>query len=150
MDTSQTLTLDERREQALIEAAKQACDHAYAPYSRFTVGAAVLTKSGAVYVGCNVENVSYPVGTCAERNAIAAAVSAEGSGMQICAMTIMARNDGIEAPCSPCGACRQALREFGHDISVVYRWPALELTRSSSAELLPDTFSFDKSPEASR
>jgi cytidine deaminase len=150
MKVSRKLKVVDQNEPALIEAAAKAADSAYAPYSRFTVGAAVRTKTGGIYVGCNVENISYPVGVCAERNAIAAAVSAEGRGVQIASMAVVARNNGKEAPCSPCGACRQALREFGKDIAVYYRWPALEFKRSSAAELLPDTFGFDKSPEARR
>jgi cytidine deaminase len=150
MKTSRKLKSDDQSEQALIDAATKAADNAYAHYSHFTVGAAVRTKAGGLYVGCNVENVSYPVGVCAERNAIAAAVSAEGRGMQIASMALVARNDGKEAPCSPCGACRQALLEFGKDIAVFYRWPGLEYKCRSSAELLPDSFSFDKSSKAHR
>jgi cytidine deaminase len=130
-------------ERALIAAASRAAENAYAPYSRFTVGAALQTKDGGVFVGCNVENASYPVGVCAERNAIAAAVSAEGPGMQIALMAVVARNAGIDAPCAPCGACRQAIQEFGRDANLIYRWPSLDYQRKTSAELLPDSFDFE-------
>jgi cytidine deaminase len=150
MKTSRKLKADGQSDQALIDAATKAADNAHAPYSHFAVGAAVRTKAGGLYVGCNVENVSYPVGVCAERNAIAAAVSAEGRSMKIVSMAVVARNDGKESPCSPCGACRQALREFGNNIAVFYRWPGLKYKCSSSAELLPDSFSFKKSSGAHR
>jgi cytidine deaminase len=135
-------------ERALIAAADRAAENAYAPYSRFTVGAALRTKAGGIFVGCNVENASYPVGVCAERNAIAAAVSAEGPGMQIALMAVVARNAGNDAPCAPCGACRQAIREFGSEAKIVYRWPNLDYRLKSSADLLPDSFGFDYQPEA--
>jgi cytidine deaminase len=135
-------------ERALIAAADRAAENAYAPYSRFTVGAALRTKAGGVFVGCNVENASYPVGVCAERNAIAAAVNAEGPGMRIALMAVVARNAGNDAPCSPCGACRQAIREFGSEAKIVYRWPSLDYQRKSSADLLPDSFDFEHHAKA--
>ena len=91
----------------LIEVAKKYREHAYTPYSKFQVGAAVLTKSGRVYGGCNIENASYPFSNCAERTAIFKAVS-EGY-REFAAIAIVADTPG---PCSPCGMCRQAISEF--------------------------------------
>ncbi|RGS72854.1 cytidine deaminase [Mitsuokella sp. AF21-1AC] len=91
----------------LIEVAKKYRERAYAPYSKFQVGAAVLTKSGHVYGGCNIENASYPVTNCAERTAIFKAVS-EGE-REFEAIAIVADTSG---PCAPCGMCRQAICEF--------------------------------------
>ena len=92
----------------LIAVAKKYREHSYSPYSKFKVGAAVITKSGNVYGGCNIENSSYPVTNCAERTAIFKAVS-EGE-RDIAALAVVGDTDG---PCSPCGACRQVIAEFG-------------------------------------
>lgn len=92
----------------LIAVAKKYREFSYSPYSKFKVGAAVLTKAGSVYGGCNIENSSYPVTNCAERTAIFKAVS-EGE-REIVALALIADTDG---PCSPCGACRQVIAEFG-------------------------------------
>ncbi len=98
----------------LRRAAAVAARKAYAPYSAFRVGAALRTAGGATYIGCNVENASFPVGGCAERHAIAAAVAAEGPEMRIATIAIVALDPlGDEAVCAPCGACRQAILEFG-------------------------------------
>ena len=91
----------------LVEAAVGAMRNAYSPYSNFKVGAAVLTKDGKVFGGCNIENASYPVTNCAERTAIFKAVS-EGY-REFAAIAIVADTPG---PCSPCGMCRQAISEF--------------------------------------
>ena len=93
---------------SLIEAAKKYRESAYAPYSNFKVGAAVQTKSGKVFGGCNVENASYPVGCCAERTAICKAVSEGERDLE--AIAIVA---DTEDPCAPCGMCRQFIAEFG-------------------------------------
>lgn len=92
----------------LIAVAKKYREHSYSPYSKFKVGAAVITKAGNVYGGCNIENSSYPVTNCAERTAIFKAVS-EGE-RDISAIAVVGDTDG---PCSPCGACRQVIAEFG-------------------------------------
>ena len=91
-------------DEELIEVAKEYRENAYVPYSKFKVGAAVLTKSGKVYGGCNIENASYPVTNCAERTAIFKAVS-EGE-KELVAIAVVA---DTEDPCSPCGACRQVM-----------------------------------------
>ncbi len=95
--------------QELMEVAREAAKNAYAPYSGFRVGAAILTEDGQVHAGCNVENASYGLGTCAERNAAAAMALAQPEGRTIKTIAVASPN---AAPCFPCGACRQVLREF--------------------------------------
>lgn len=94
-------------DEELIAVAKKYRENAYAPYSKFKVGAAVLTKDGEVFGGCNIENASYPVTNCAERTAIFKAVS-EGH-RDLAAIAIVGNTEG---PCSPCGMCRQVISEF--------------------------------------
>lgn len=91
----------------LIEVAKKYREKSYSPYSKFAVGAAILTKSGKVYGGCNIENSSYPVGCCGERTALFKAVSEGEHDFE--ALALIADTPG---PCSPCGMCRQAISEF--------------------------------------
>jgi cytidine deaminase len=104
--------LDEEKQRELIEVAQQARQWAYAPYSHYSVGAAVLTASGRIYDGVNVENSSYPNGICAERVAIFKAVS-QGERKFI-AIAVVTDNGG-----TPCGACRQVISEFGLDTRVL-------------------------------
>ena len=92
----------------LIEAARQAREKAYAPYSKFKVGAAVLTSDGKIYTGCNIENASYGMSNCAERTAIFKAVSEGETKLEALAVI-----GDTNAPISPCGACRQVIAEFG-------------------------------------
>lgn len=94
--------------EALFDAAREAQARAYAPYSGFKVGAAVEGESGAVYAGCNVENAAYPAGTCAEEGAIAAMVAA--GERRIKAILVVGAGRTLV---TPCGACRQRIREFG-------------------------------------
>jgi cytidine deaminase len=94
--------------ESLIRAAKEAREKAYSPYSNFKVGAAVMTPSGKIYSGCNIENVSYGLTNCAERTAIYKAVS-EGEHSFV-ALAVVADTEG---PVAPCGACRQVIAEFG-------------------------------------
>jgi cytidine deaminase len=124
----------------LVKNAAAACLNAYAKYSGFAVGSAVRTSTGHIYLGANVENVSYPVGTCAERNAIAAAVAAEGPNVRITCITVVARSKGADAACSPCGACRQAILEFGLDATVIYRGSDLLMRQTNARALLPMPF----------
>ena len=95
----------------MFEQARAARRRAYAPYSRFQVGACLRTAGGALYAGCNVENAAYPEGLCAEAAAIAVMVTA--GAREIVAIAIVGgRNDGPEVCCPPCGGCRQKLHEF--------------------------------------
>ncbi|MDR3275601.1 MAG: cytidine deaminase [Treponema sp.] len=123
------LDLDE-----LFEAAQTAAAGAYAPYSRFRVGAALLAGDGNIYRGCNVENRSYGLTICAERNAAAQAVAA--GQRRFMALAIAALDS--DAPVGPCGACRQVLSEFmGSDAPVYFGGAGPERVRTSLGELLP-------------
>lgn len=93
----------------LLAAAREAAGYAYAPYSRFAVGAALLTTGGRILAGCNVENASYGLAICAERNAVAAMVAGHPDDREIQLVAVVSP---YAAPCFPCGACRQVLREF--------------------------------------
>lgn len=112
--------------------------HAYAPYSKFKVGAALLTAKGEVFSGCNVENASYGLTNCAERTAIFSAIAEAGPGLLIEAIAVT--NDQ-SVPCSPCGACRQVIYEFGPEAVVIFEsksgWKQSHIT-----ELLPEGFRF--------
>lgn len=119
----------------LIELAKGARERAYAPYSHFPVGAALLGRSGRVYTGCNVENASYPAGICAERCAVAKAVS-EGE-REFSAIAVVGDTEG---PCAPCGICRQVLAEFGPDIQVIMTNLKGNVRVVAAADLLPGAF----------
>jgi cytidine deaminase len=135
---------------ALIAAAEKAMRQAYAKYSGFQVGAAVLTARGGVFVGCNVENVSSPLGICAERSAIAAAVAAEGPSMRLDRLVVTAQSGGVPQTCTPCGACRQVIQEFGPDATVLYRGADLQLVSAGVRELLPQAFAIDPRARAGR
>ncbi|MCR9214377.1 MAG: cytidine deaminase [Proteobacteria bacterium] len=116
---------------------------AYSPYSKFKVGAAILTEAGNIYTGCNVENISYGLTLCAERNAITAAIAAEGPEMKLTEVVITNHNEaGESGACSPCGACRQFLMEFSSPETIV-RYPGEtgEVT-TKAMDLLPDSFNF--------
>ena len=118
-------------------------DQAYSPYSNFSVGAALTTRSGNTYTGCNVENVSYGLAICAERNAIAQAITNEGPGLKIDEIFITNRNsEGKSIPCSPCGACRQVIAEFATpDTQIHYQGKNGDVAVTME-ELLPDSFRF--------
>jgi cytidine deaminase len=120
----------------LLAAARAMLARAYAPYSKFHVGAAVLTGSGATYTGCNVENASYGLTICAERAAICAAVAAEGEAVRIRAVAVL---NGNNVSCSPCGACRQVIFEFGPDAAVIFQGRD-GLEHSTARALLPAGF----------
>lgn len=126
----------------LALAAAAVRSRAYAPYSRFPVGAAIRADDGSIHAGCNVENAAYPQGTCAEAAAIAAMVAA---GRRRIAEVVIA---GGEAPCPPCGGCRQRLREFaGPEVSVrMVDAEGRSLLIRSLGELLPDSFGPDLLP----
>lgn len=121
---------------SLIDDARRVRENAHAPYSNFKVGAALRTASGAVFAGCNVENVAYPEGTCAEAGAIAAMVAA-GQG-DIAEILVMAESD---VPITPCGGCRQKIAEFGSPETVIILANTQEeVGRTTLGELLPGSF----------
>lgn len=120
----------------VIEAARAVSLKAYAPYSNFRVGAAILTRSGTVQVGCNVENASYGLAICAERNAVARMIAANVDDRKIRLVTIVSPD---AAPCFPCGACRQVLHEFGCE-EVVVLGTSGEHERYPFSEILPHAF----------
>ena len=122
---------------ALLERAREARSHAYAPYSRFPVGAALLAADGTVFTGCNVENASYGLTNCAERVAVGKAVS-EGV-RDFRAVAVVGPED--DAPCAPCGSCRQVLYEFGPDMWVVTPGEGDAKPQTTAArDLLPGAF----------
>src|SRR5512146_3346329 len=128
------LTASERT--LLLEKAKAVVKQAYAPYSKFHVGAAILTASGNIYTGCNVENASYGLTNCAERTAIFSAVAAEGPQTRVQALAVWS---DPECACAPCGACRQVIYEFGPDAVVMFQGQNGVEQRSARA-LLPFGF----------
>ena len=118
----------------LISAATEAAKNAYSPYSNFRVGAALLTKSGKVYTGCNVENASYGLANCAERTAVFKAISEGEREFEMMAI-------GSVGGVYPCGACRQVLNEFAPDLKLVLGDFEGNLTGESSLrDLLPNAF----------
>ncbi len=112
--------------------ALQAREKAYAPYSKFSVGAALRTKSGRVFAGCNVENLSFGLTSCAERNAVFAAIAAGERSFDAIAIVADSRT-----PVSPCGACRQVLAEFGLDLEISCSNLEGDTFTGSLRELLP-------------
>lgn len=126
--------LTDSEKQVLIHEAHLAQDLAYSPYSKYAVGAALMTKGGDIYTGCNVENAVFPLTLCAERVAVFKAVS-DGK-MDFNAIAVVTRNGG-----TPCGSCRQVLREFSQDIIVLVANEQEELTLETTlGELLPHSF----------
>ena len=123
----------------LIEQARAVRENAHAPYSKFKVGAAIRTTTGAVYAGCNVENVAYPEGTCAEAGAIAAMIA--GGDKRIAEVAVIADSP---QPVSPCGGCRQKIAEFadGDVVVTLYTTNGAMLQTTVSA-LLPGVFDAD-------
>ena len=133
--------MKETDKKALINAALSALGNAYAPYSKFKVAAAVLTASGRVFTGVNVENASYPAGICAERNAVSHAV-AEGE-TKLAAIAIVGGADGkVKTYCAPCGICRQVMREFADpaELTVIVAISEDDYKEYSLEELLPESF----------
>lgn len=119
----------------LVRAALEAREKAYVPYSNFPIGAALLTKDGQIFSGCNIENASYGLTNCAERTAIFKAISAGHHELKM--MVVVA---DTARPIPPCGACRQVILEFGEDITVVMRNLQGDSVQYQSRELLPAAF----------
>ena len=130
--TNETTTTD--RLPDLIQRALAARDRAYAPYSRYRVGAALLAESGQIFEGVNVENAAFPSGTCAERAAVFTAVTQGEQEYEL--MVIASENGG-----APCGACRQVMREFAPDLRLITVDKDGQITRDTSlSDLLPHSF----------
>jgi len=128
------MSLTDEKKQELIKAANEVRGKAYAPYSNYNVGAALLTKTGKVFLGVNVENAAYPDTICAERSAVVSAVSAGERDFE--AIAVATRNGG-----TPCGSCRQVLAEFGLDIDVLLVDENGDLVQHSTVQdLLPGAF----------
>jgi cytidine deaminase len=128
----------------LIKLAAEARKRAYAPYSKLQVGAALVTTKGNIYSGCNVENASFGLTSCAERNAIFRAIAEEGPGMKIKTIAISA-NSTLAIP--PCGACRQVIAEFRNKgkagTTILFKTNKGRVRRKME-DLLPDSFEFRK------
>jgi cytidine deaminase len=121
---------------SLLRSAKKVMKNAHAPYSRFRVGAAILRSNGKIFSGCNVENASYGMTNCAERTAIFSAVAQLGPRIEIRAVSVV-NDQGV--PCSPCGACRQVIYEFGPDATIFFHG-ADGPRQAHITELLPEGF----------
>lgn len=129
------MSLDRKTKENLLEQANKAKKNAYVPYSNFPVGAALLTKEGKVYTGCNIENASYGASNCAERTTFFKAIS-EGEKNFI-AMAIVSDHPGFTFPC---GICRQVIQEFSKDLPIVLQNAQGEIKTLSIKELLPYPF----------
>jgi len=121
--------------ETVMQAAREAASRAYAPYSNFHVGAAILTGGGSIHSGSNVENASYGLSICAERNAATSMASADPEDREIELVAVFSPN---ASPCFPCGACRQVLREFGCKEVLVHDGHGLE--RYPFEQILPNSF----------
>lgn len=134
-------TLSKSQQQALLQAARSAQLKAYAPYSKYKVGAAVLDEQGQIHAGCNVENAAYPEGLCAEASALSAMVLAGGTRAHA---VLVVGNGGAGNWVTPCGGCRQKLREFGSAEMPIQSANATELgPRYTLSALLPESFGPD-------
>lgn len=129
--------ITEQQRTELVQRALQAVPRAYAPYSKYPVGAALLTESGEIFEGVNVENAAYPAGMCAERSAVFAAVA--GGQRSFKAIAVATRNGG-----TPCGSCRQVLAEFGLDTQVLMAdGTGRVVAEMTVRDLLPSAFGPD-------
>jgi cytidine deaminase len=124
------------KKEELLQAAERVMKNAHATYSNFRVGAAILTRHGEIFAGCNVENASYGMTNCAERTAIFSAVAALGPSFEIRAVAVV-NDHGV--PCAPCGACRQVIYEFGPDSTIFFQG-ATGPKQAHITELLPEGF----------
>lgn len=124
--------------QKLVEIAKEARENSYSPYSGFKVGAALLTKSGKVYKGCNIENGAFSPTNCAERTAVFSAIC-DGE-REFTAIAVVGGKDEINSCCLPCGVCRQVLSEFcGKDFEI-YLYDGENIKTYTLGQLLPESF----------
>ena len=134
------MAINPQQREGLLKEAQQARHNAYAPYSKYKVGAALLTESGKVYTGVNVENAAYPLSICAERTAVFKAVS-DGES-KFSAIAVVTENGG-----SPCGSCRQVMAEFAPDMDVIIAAEDGRIDLETTvADLLPYYFSPDDLP----
>ncbi|WP_198536220.1 MULTISPECIES: cytidine deaminase [Pseudofrankia] len=132
--------IDENIVDELVRLATEATEFAYAPYSMFCVGAALVTGDGRFYSGANVENRSYPMSICAERAAVVKAVTASRTTLEIAAVAVVEKKEG---PCAPCGGCRQVLSEFARaGALLIYRDAHGVFKRVTIEEALPDARAF--------
>ena len=132
--TSDLMTLTNHEKQEMIDLANTARQHAYAPYSKYQVGAALRTKTGRIFTGVNIENAAYPHTMCAERVAIFKAVSEGEKDFEV--ITVVTENGG-----SPCGGCRQVLAEFGLDtVVLIANGDGKLLKELTVKDLLPEAF----------
>jgi len=129
--------IDDRERSALLVAAREAAGRAYCPYSKFPVGAAILTDRGEIFSGCNVENASYGLTICAERSAVFQAIARTGSPPRIRAALVYTPT---QTPTAPCGACRQVLNEFGPDAEVFSVCDGPGTIATTLKDLLPQAF----------
>jgi cytidine deaminase len=130
--------LPQNAQEKLLRAAGRVMKHAHAPYSNFRVGAAILLSNGKIFSGCNVENASYGMTNCAERTAIFSAIAQLGPKIEIRAVAVVTEQ---KVPCSPCGACRQVIYEFGPDATIFFLG-AEGPKQAQITELLPEGFRF--------
>ena len=129
--------MDNAMKEKLVVAAIAAADRAYAPYSKFRVGSALLDAKGTIYTGCNVENASYGLTVCAERTALVKAVS-EGAAEIVCLTVVTIDSDGF---CSPCGACRQIIHELAKNAVILLADRNGTWEETTADKLLPGAFS---------
>src|SRR5512146_1420555 len=137
------ISISKSEQDRLLQEAEKVSERAYAPFSKFFVGCAILTSEGKTYVGCNVENSSYGLTNCAERTAIFTAIAdkSDGRKLDIKAVAVVNR-DGVS--CAPCGACRQVIFEFGPNAVVIYRGENGQPVQTPITELLPVGFRLEK------
>jgi cytidine deaminase len=132
-----SLTISDTEIERLTEIAREASEHAYCPYSNFRVGAAIQAKDGSIFSGCNVENASYGLAICAERNAIFQAVAKSKEKVIVEMVVIYTPTD---RPTTPCGACRQVINEFNPEAEILCICDGEETLRVKLNDLLPYAF----------
>lgn len=133
--------MTDKQKQELINLAIKMLDYSYAPYSNFNVGAALLSKNGKIFTGCNIENAAYGPSNCAERTAIFKAVS-EGEKEFEAIAIVGGKNRKIQDFCSPCGVCRQVMSEFcSKDFKIILANDKSQIKEFTLGQLLPESFS---------